>query len=55
MAGLICQHVFKNMGLDLCNLCGQPTHDLDWGKQNKLMSQWKEDNPDAEYIGWTSI
>jgi len=27
----------------------------DWQKQIKLREQWLLDNPDAEYIGWTSI
>jgi len=27
----------------------------DWQKQIKLRKQWLLDNPDAEYIGWTSI
>lgn len=55
MAGLICEHVFKNMGTEICNVCGECTHDLDWVRQNKLCVQWKVNNPDAEYIGWTSI
>jgi hypothetical protein len=55
MAGLICQHVYTNMGTELCNLCGNPSNDLDWNKQNKFMDQWKKDNPNAGYIGWTSI
>jgi len=27
----------------------------DWQKQNELRKQWLLENPDAEYIGWTSI
>jgi len=30
-------------------------HDIDWGYQNKLREQWLKDNPQAVYIGWTSI
>jgi hypothetical protein len=27
----------------------------DWAKQNQLRQEWLANNPDAEYIGWTSI
>jgi hypothetical protein len=27
----------------------------DWAKQNKLRQEWLANNPDADYIGWTSI
>ena len=27
----------------------------DWIKQNKLRQEWLNANPDATYIGWTSI
>ncbi len=27
----------------------------DWAKQNKLRQEWLAANPDATYIGWTSI
>jgi hypothetical protein len=27
----------------------------DWIKQNKLRQEWLAVNPDAQYIGWTSI
>ena len=30
-------------------------HDIDWDYQNKLREQWLKDNPQAVYIGWTSI
>jgi hypothetical protein len=30
-------------------------HEMDWAYQNKLREQWLKDNPDAEFIGWTSI
>ncbi len=55
MAGLICEHVYKNMGSEICPLCAQCTHDTDWAKQNKLQIEWKINNPNAGYIGWTSI
>jgi hypothetical protein len=27
----------------------------DWAKQNELRQEWLVNNPDADYIGWTSI
>ena len=27
----------------------------DWVKQNQLPQEWLAANPDAQYIGWTSI
>jgi hypothetical protein len=27
----------------------------DWAKQNELRQEWLASNPDATYIGWTSI
>jgi hypothetical protein len=27
----------------------------DWAKQNKFRQEWLANNPDAIYIGWTSI
>lgn len=29
--------------------------DIDWAYQNNLRQQWLENNPQAVYIGWTSI
>ena len=29
--------------------------DIDWAYQNALHQQYLKDNPDAQYIGWTSI
>ena len=29
--------------------------DINWEEQNKMREQWLLDNPDAKYIGWTSI
>lgn len=29
--------------------------DVDWTTQNKLRAKWLQDNPNAKYIGWTSI
>ena len=29
--------------------------DINWTYQNKLRQEWLAKNPDADYIGWTSI
>jgi hypothetical protein len=29
--------------------------EIDWAYQNALREQWLKDNPNAGYIGWTSI
>jgi hypothetical protein len=31
------------------------SNDIDWAYQNALREQWLKDNPNAGYIGWTSI
>ncbi len=31
------------------------TNDMDWAYQNALRKEWLKNNPQAEYIGWTSI
>lgn len=30
-------------------------NDVNWEEQNKMRQQWLLDNPDAGYVGWTSI
>lgn len=50
-----CNHIFNVVGKDTCDLCNQPTHEINWIKQNEAKEQWHKDNPDAEYLGWVSI
>jgi hypothetical protein len=50
-----CKHVYENMNEELCSLCGQPTHEVNWEDEAKLMREWKEANPKAAYGGWWSI
>jgi hypothetical protein len=38
-----------------CTDCGCKTNDVCWSEQNKLRAQWLIDNPNSQYIGWTSI
>lgn len=51
----MCEHVYKSMGATLCPKCGLVTNELNWSKQNKLMTQWRINNPNAKYLGWVSI
>jgi hypothetical protein len=50
-----CIHIFSIINKQTCDLCNQPTHEINWQKQNKLKEQWHQDNPDAQYEGWMSI
>ena len=50
-----CNHIFSITNKAICDLCNQPTHEINWQKQNQLKEQWHLDNPDAEYEGWMSI
>ena len=51
-----CAHVYKDMGQEICPLCGKSAHSINWAKENKLMKQWLKDNPDAwKEVGWWSI
>ena len=52
---MICEHIYKNRNEEVCSLCGKLTHNINWEKQNLMYKQWLLDNPDSEYIGWTSI
>lgn len=50
-----CIHIFSIINKQTCDLCNQPTHEINWQKQNQLKEQWHLDNPDAAYEGWMSI
>lgn len=39
---IMCEHVYKNLGIGLCPKCGLDTHSTDWVKQNQLMREYKE-------------
>ena len=54
MAGLICEHVYRNMGADVCPLCGKDTHETDWQEQHKLHREWIASGK-AVAQGWWSI
>ena len=51
-----CEHIYKNMGAEICPLCNNPTHEIDWVKENAMHRKWLKDNPDAwKSVGWWSI
>ena len=52
---MTCVHVLNFMNEEICHLCNQPTHEINWYKQTKLKEKWHEENPNAEYEGWMSI
>ena len=53
---MYCEHVYKEMGSDICPKCGGDTHRIDWKKENLLHKKWLRDNPDAwKSVGWWSI
>jgi hypothetical protein len=41
--------------VNMSGLKATDNQDIDWVHQNKLREQWLKDNPQAVYIGWTSI
>ena len=53
-----CQGFIAHLGLYLKVVAGVRMPEAsaeDWAKQNKLRQEWLANNPDADYIGWTSI
>ena len=50
-----CAHVYENRGVDICDLCGKDTHEINWAQQNELHRQWKLEHPNATSDGWWSI
>lgn len=55
MVGLNCDHVYQYVGAEICPLCAQCTHEIDWVKQNELQAEWKKNNPEPKFGGWWSI
>lgn len=50
----MCEHVYKIMGVPVCPMCGDDTHEVDWKEQNRLHKKWHDDGK-AVYGGWWSI
>jgi hypothetical protein len=49
-----CEHIYKNMGQDICPKCERYTHETNWLYQSQLHKQWHADGK-ATYGGWWSI
>jgi hypothetical protein len=54
MPDIHCEHVYKNMGKDLCPKCGGYTHEANWKQQYKLHKEWI-DSGKTTVQGWFSI
>ena len=53
-----CQEYIAHLGLYSRVVAGVRMPEAtaeDWAKQNQLRQEWLANNPDAVYIGWTSI
>jgi rRNA maturation endonuclease Nob1 len=51
---VMCEHVYKEMGVDICPLCGLTTHRVDWKEQARVHREWIASGK-ARYLGWFSI
>jgi hypothetical protein len=51
---LLCEHIFSEVGVDICPTCDKDTHRVDWEEQNKLHREWIASGK-ARYLGWFSI
>jgi hypothetical protein len=52
---MLCDHVYRSMGSDICPQCGKRTNEVNWQLQNKMAEEWKIANPNAKSDGWWSI
>jgi hypothetical protein len=50
----MCPHVYEETDTDICNLCGKPTHRIDWSIAQKLHKEWIASGK-ATAQGWWSI
>jgi hypothetical protein len=51
---MYCEHVYKDVGCDVCPICKGVTHETDWDFQNKLLNWWPNSG-NAKLVGWWSI
>jgi hypothetical protein len=51
---MYCDHVYKEMNSEICELCGGDTHKTNWSYQHELHRDWIASGK-AESQGWTSI
>ena len=54
---IVCEHVYKNTNVGMCNKCGRPTHDIDWDKERALKKEHVDKNGFFynNSSGWWSI
>lgn len=38
-----CLHIYQDMGADICPLCAQCTHEIDWVREARLHREWIEE------------
>jgi len=50
----MCEHVYRNMGADICPKCGKPTREINWQEQWELHKEWIASGK-AVAQGWWSI
>ena len=50
----MCEHVYKDIGEDLCPKCGKDTHRINWKEQQRLHEDWIASGK-ATTQGWWSI
>lgn len=49
-----CVHIYQNMGVPICPLCNNDTHEIDWQEQHRLHREWIASGK-ATAQGWWSI
>jgi len=50
----MCEHVYKDVGADICPKCGKYTHRTNWKEQHLLHEDWISSGK-ATTQGWWSI
>lgn len=49
-----CEHVYRNVKSNPCEMCGKETHEINWEFQHQLHREWI-DSGKATVQGWWSI
>lgn len=51
---MFCDHVYKDVGADICPHCNKHTHRTNWEEQHALHREWISSGK-ATVQGWWSI
>lgn len=51
---MMCEHVYKIMGTDICPLCKKPTHETNWEEIHEQHRDWIASGKSVAQ-GWWSI